>query len=191
MKFQSSLGILLLLFFSCDNQAHLDEIRQHRRDVFKAFSNPRTSPIEEKELSFFSGLKYFDINSDYRVKCSLSKHVGLQKYQMIRSKGDTVLYDVAGTLSGHLLENPFQLTAFYSQDSSELFLPFWDHSNGAETYGGGRYVDVQKLESLWVLDFNKSYNPYCSYNPEYTCPIPPKENLIEQKVLAGEKSYSH
>jgi hypothetical protein len=40
-----------------------------------------------------------------------------------------------------------------------------------------------------IVDFNKSYNPYCVYNHKYSCPIPPKENFIEFKIQAGVKNY--
>ncbi|MCL2877903.1 MAG: DUF1684 domain-containing protein, partial [Acidobacteria bacterium] len=39
------------------------------------------------------------------------------------------------------------------------------------------------------LDFNRAYNPYCTYNPEYSCPSPPKENTLPVPIRAGEKKY--
>ncbi|MCS6834243.1 MAG: DUF1684 domain-containing protein, partial [Flammeovirgaceae bacterium] len=40
-----------------------------------------------------------------------------------------------------------------------------------------------------ILDFNYAYNPYCAYNTMFDCPIPPAENHLPVKVLAGEKVY--
>ena len=71
-----------------------------------------------------------------------------------------------------------------------IFLPFTDDSNGFETYGGGRYLDIDKPEDgvrKIVLDFNIAYNPYCAYSDAYSCPIPPRENNLSVKILAGAK----
>jgi len=67
-------------------------------------------------------------------------------------------------------------------------------SNGQESYEGGRYIDLQipereaadaqELDKI-TIDFNKAYNPHCAYNHNYSCPIPPKENHLDVKVLAG------
>ncbi len=72
-----------------------------------------------------------------------------------------------------------------------LFLPFTDLTNGNGTYGGGRYIDLEipKGDTM-VIDFNKSYNPYCAYNGKYSCPIPPKENDLNIAIKAGVKNYS-
>jgi uncharacterized protein len=75
---------------------------------------------------------------------------------------------------------------------NNLFLPFKDHTNGEESYGGGRYInlyttDIQdgKIE----IDLNTCYNPWCAYSDGYNCPIPPKENHLEMEVRAGEKNF--
>jgi uncharacterized protein (DUF1684 family) len=72
-----------------------------------------------------------------------------------------------------------------------LFLPFSDATNGNETYSGGRYIDLRIPTSDSVLiDFNKAYNPYCAYNPKYSCPIVPKQNRLPIPVRAGVKAFT-
>jgi uncharacterized protein (DUF1684 family) len=67
-----------------------------------------------------------------------------------------------------------------------LFLPFTDLTNGNETYGSGRYIDLRIPErETIIIDFNKAYNPYCAYNYGYACPIPPKENKLKVEIRAG------
>ena len=39
----------------------------------------------------------------------------------------------------------------------------------------------------YALDFNQAYNPYCVYNPTYSCPLPPAENTLEVAISAGER----
>jgi hypothetical protein len=71
-----------------------------------------------------------------------------------------------------------------------LFLPFTDLTNGDESYGGGRYIDLKVSDSdTIIIDFNKAYNPYCAYNHKYSCPIPPAENTLSVEIKAGVKKY--
>ena len=44
-------------------------------------------------------------------------------------------------------------------------------------------------DSRLVVDFNYAYNPYCAYNPNWSCPIPPSENRLTVSITAGEKTY--
>ena len=78
----------------------------------------------------------------------------------------------------------------FSSSNNNVFLMFNDQTNGDQTYSGGRYIDLNFKNSKRIeIDFNKAYNPYCEYDIKYTCPIPPKENKISIKILAGEKKY--
>jgi uncharacterized protein (DUF1684 family) len=71
-----------------------------------------------------------------------------------------------------------------------LFLPFADLTNGEETYGGGRYLDLTiPTGNTILLDFNKAYNPYCAYNPKYSCPLVPKQNRLDIPIIAGVKAF--
>jgi hypothetical protein len=78
-----------------------------------------------------------------------------------------------------------------------VFLPFADTTNGSTTYGAGRYLldtvkgaDLGEHEGRLVLDFNFAYNPSCSYDPVWTCPLPPLEDRLEVPISAGELDYS-
>jgi uncharacterized protein (DUF1684 family) len=73
-----------------------------------------------------------------------------------------------------------------------LFLPFKDETNGFETYGGGRYMDVRistLKDGKIILNFNKAYNPYCAYGDGFNCPIPPLENHLNFSIKAGERDF--
>ncbi|MCB0475507.1 MAG: DUF1684 domain-containing protein, partial [Flavobacteriaceae bacterium] len=75
---------------------------------------------------------------------------------------------------------------------NHIFIPFTDLSSGNESYGGGRYIDLEipRGDTL-VIDFNKAYNPYCAYNHKYSCPIPPRENSLPVAIHAGVKAFKH
>jgi uncharacterized protein (DUF1684 family) len=73
-----------------------------------------------------------------------------------------------------------------------LFLPYNDLTNGKTSYGSGRFIDIEIPKAgskTIVIDFNKSYNPYCAYNYKYSCPIPPSENILAVAIPAGVKAY--
>ncbi len=67
-------------------------------------------------------------------------------------------------------------------------MPFRDATSGTETYGAGRYLDLEPLpDGSYDLDFNLAYSPYCAYSPSYSCPLPPPENRLGARILAGER----
>jgi uncharacterized protein (DUF1684 family) len=77
-----------------------------------------------------------------------------------------------------------------------LFLPFRDATNGTETYGAGRYLlDAAKSADLGgdlarrtlVLDFNFAFQPSCSFDPRWSCPLSPPENRLDIRIEAGER----
>ena len=75
-----------------------------------------------------------------------------------------------------------------------LFLSFADATSGRETYGACRYLldtvkgaDLGELDGRLVLDFNFAYNPSCSYDPRWVCPLAPPENRLRLPVRAGER----
>ncbi len=73
---------------------------------------------------------------------------------------------------------------------NNLFLPFKDLTNAHGSYGGGRYIDLKIPEGKSIIiDFNKSYNPYCAYSDRYSCPIPPEENHLKIEIPVGIKAY--
>ena len=89
-----------------------------------------------------------------------------------------------------------ELTAYKStltgEGSESLFVPFRDATTSRETYGAGRFMDLDEPESEeFVLDFNRAYNPLCNYSPAYNCAIPPRENHLQVAIRAGEKTYPH
>jgi uncharacterized protein (DUF1684 family) len=76
-----------------------------------------------------------------------------------------------------------------------LFVPFRDGTSGTETYGNGRYLDLEPEihhigEGKWILDFNEAYNPWCEYSEDFVCPYAPPENWLTTPIRSGEKCLS-
>jgi uncharacterized protein (DUF1684 family) len=71
-------------------------------------------------------------------------------------------------------------------------MPFMDSQAGRETYGSGRYLDIEEQpegNSIYLIDFNAAYNPYCAYGKGYSCPMTPRENRLGIPIPVGEKSF--
>jgi len=86
------------------------------------------------------------------------------------------------------------LNAYKSEEAeTRLFIPFKDATNGKETYGAGRYLDLYEerdyIEDRWILDFNIATNPWCAYSHNYVCPLIPSENILKVEIKTGEKKY--
>ena len=74
-------------------------------------------------------------------------------------------------------------------EEAALSIFFRDETCGALSYGVGRYLDPEPsaADDRYTLDFNRAYNPLCAFSPHFNCPIPPRENLLSVKILAGEQ----
>src|SRR6185295_14931363 len=69
-----------------------------------------------------------------------------------------------------------------------LFVPFLDRTSGSETYGAGRYLDIEPDEDgTYALDFNLAYHPSCVYDDRFSCPLTPAENRLDIPIEAGER----
>jgi len=170
-------------------QTELD--RRRNRDEF--FRESRESPI--KDRAAFTGLRYFEPDVVWRVTATLERLDGGKPYKVTMTGGDgsdrrTESYQPYGRATFTLAGRECRLLVFRSQDDGQLFIPFKDLTNGGDTYGAGRYLDVPEKDVSGEeipLDFNQAYNPYCAYNPTYTCPTPPAENHLKVAVRAGER----
>ncbi len=109
---------------------------------------------------------------------------------METSKGDKRLFIKYGKLEFEIEDSICQLQVFKVKDQEYYFTPFMDSTNGNESYYGGRYVTLEKLENnKFVLDFNLAYNPSCAYSDQYSCVLVPFENRLSIPIEAGVKKY--
>ena len=149
------------------------------------------SPVPENRRAAFPALVYFLIDEAYRVPAELRVVRGEEVMEMPTSTGLRRMMRRIGTLEFTLKGGRQSLTAFAEANDNDLrrlFVPFGDLTNGAETYQGGRYLDLDRTATgIYDLDFNRAYNPFCVFNASYDCPIPPRENRLGIPVRAGEK----
>ncbi|UPL19342.1 DUF1684 domain-containing protein [Microbacterium aurugineum] len=109
-------------------------------------------------------------------------------FEHIRDNGGTRDLVVPGDIRLELAGQEYTLAAF--DDGGTLLLVFGDETNGAETYGSGRFLFVQLRddEGAVVLDFNRAFVPPCGFSAQYNCPLPPASNRFPLPIRAGEKN---
>lgn len=164
------------------------EILAMRREK-DAYFRSGDSPVGRHERASFPGLAYFPPDPRYRFEAALVEE-SLQRITIPRTGGDEVEYERVGTFDVRGPEGEATFAAFRtdSTDAGELFIPFKDATSGRKTYGGGRYLEAHALANgQWLLDFNAAYHPFCVYNEEFTCPLPPRENWAKIPIRAGER----
>ncbi len=148
------------------------------------------SPIPHEDRDAFTGLAYYPVGPAYRLEgLALSPYEGgePEAFMMPTSTDELRRAWRAGTFRFVLGGQPVSLVA-YDLGNGSLFVPFLDATSGAETYGAGRYLDLEpELDGTFTLDFNLAYFPYCAYSPDYSCPLTPAENRLPVRVEAGER----
>lgn len=171
-----------------------DSVVSFQTKINAEFANRETSPLTTEN---FKNLKFYSIDSSFFVTARLVRTPDEKPFKMKTTTNRTPLYVKYGEVLFTLKGKECKLNIYRDLELAKkekykeyLFLPFTDLTSGIDSYGGGRYIDlaIPKTDTI-AIDFNKSYNPYCAYSHEYSCPIPPKENDLKVKVAAGVKKF--
>ncbi|GAB2495903.1 DUF1684 domain-containing protein [Algoriphagus taiwanensis] len=181
--------------FWAEAQTYQDSLQAYQHELNLSFADPETSPLPLEKINGFEGLPFFPIDENYRIVAKLEILPASDPFRMRTSDRSMREYDRYALAHFEWEGKKYSLTIYQNTankfepgEEKSLFLPFTDRSNWNETYGGGRYLDLEVPEGEYlVIDFNKAYNPYCAYSDRYSCPIPPKENDLGFEVLAGVK----
>ena len=189
-------GLLLLIIVAfqwlmTDDDYLLAE-QKWRSDRDLSFKGDIDSPIPDSLRESFTKLNWYPVKREFKITATFEKNPEFERLEMPRSQGDPETYIIAGWLKFKIKGQPQRLTAYQPnpKDSKVLFIPFRDLTSPKETYGGGRYIDTRLVNDRVLLDFNRAYNPYCVYNYDFACPIPPEENRLNVEIPAGEKNFS-
>ena len=170
-----------------NTKALLEERRQ--KDVF--FKSHPQSPLTHEQKHNFNGLSYFDPNADLELTVDVEEFEDKVQITMQTTTGDFQNYLKWGKFSFEVGSETVELTLFYSPNSGHFFLPFMDATNQNESYSGGRYLDPERIgETQFHINLNRAYSPYCAYNTQWSCPIPPQDNRLSARIEAGEKRPS-
>jgi uncharacterized protein (DUF1684 family) len=194
MIFRAVLILFVFVCSSCDKKRiHNTNLNEFQKQLNASFKDATTTPFNNSDLKRFSGLDFFQIDSNYIVKAEITLIGNAKKIKLSTSTGSELNVIKYAELIFMINAKKYKLFAYKYLNSTDyppnhLFVPFLDKTNGYETYGGGRYLDLYQNSSLKItIDFNNSYNPLCAYNESYSCPLVPKENFLDATVKAGVK----
>ena len=192
--------IFIIFSFSCKEQKRYanNNLSEYQKNVNDFFKDASVSPLKSKDLKNFKGLDFFESDSTYIVSARIQKTPESLPFKMKTTSNTPADFRMYGKLIFNLKNQDLELFVYENLEyidvegyENYLFLPFSDQTNGFETYGGGRYIDIYLNENdFTIIDFNKAYNPQCVYNENYSCPIVPRENNLKIRVEAGVKNFT-
>lgn len=164
---------------------------REQKDIF--FKKHMQSPIPIEYRQQFEMLQYYPPDSNFRFELKLHEHGDKKPMQIEDTKGNIREFLRWGEFQFKVGNEMSTIQAYKSNSEEErLFIPFRDVTSGKETYGAGRYLDLElknfTKNDEWILDFNKAYNPWCAYSKDYACPFVPPENWLKISIYAGEKN---
>ena len=172
---------------------YVEEIEGFRAGKDEFFKTSHSSPIPHDARHDFTGLPYFPVDPSLRFEeLTLEPYQGTEPsaFQIPTSDGQLRPAHRAGTFTFEREGAPRRLTAYVLDGggSDSVFVPFLDATSGRETYGAGRYLDLEpEPDHTYSLDFNLAYHPYCVYAESYSCPLTPAENRLPIRIEAGER----
>lgn len=162
----------------------------HRAEKDEFFRSSPHSPIAAAHREGFPGLFYFGVDPDLCIgglRLEPYSGPGPERLSIPTSDGGAREARRAGELRFVIGSEALRLTA-YDMGGGSLFVPFRDATSGSETYGAGRYLDLEaEADGTFTLDFNLAYFPFCAYSPLYSCPLTPAENILPVRIGAGER----
>ena len=194
--------LIFLIFYNvafAQQSDYIYSIQMFQRELNKEFGTKETSILLKKDFKNFKGLDFYPIDSTYRVTAIFVRTPGEKPFLMPTTTTRSPEYVKYGTATFDLKGKSFTLSLYQNTDPEHqkkyknyLFLPITDYTSGNGSYGAGRFIDetIPKGDTI-IIDFNKAYNPYCAYNPTYSCPIPPEENDLKIFIPVGVKDFGH
>jgi len=160
------------------------------------FKTADWSPLTAEDRKTFTHLHYYPYDITWRFEGPIHRYTRVDSIKIRGSKAGDVRPAVRyGYFEFEKDGQKFRLQIIKILPTepgrkAHLFLGFWDETSDVETYGGGRYIDIEEhKQNRYIVDFNYAYNPYCAYSDRYSCAIPPFENRLKIAVRAGEKIY--
>ena len=139
----------------------------------------------------FKGLEYFPLSQDWRLTARFEPYSPMKKIPIINILGMEEDMDSPGALLFDVDGKQYRLDTVLEDGETDYFVMFADETSGKQTYGAGRFMYVKPpVDGNTVLDFNKSYNPPCTFSPYATCPLPPPQNRLPLAITAGELKYA-
>ena len=189
------IGLIVIVIFvygfsgGQTTEEYIEMITEEREDQDIFMRNSSDSPFYKK-LDEYNGLTFYPIDAKYKIKARFTP-ITKKTIRKLPTNDDQMReYLDYGFAEFTFSDKDQKLIILEDVTEEKLFLAFGDETSAIDTYGAGRYLDVTHSGGNAItLDFNLSYNPYCAYSDEFSCPLPPRENLLSVAIEAGEKTY--
>jgi len=153
----------------------------------------RLRDLESPLVKQITEIPSFPIDSKWRVEAKFEKFATTKDIAIPNVLGEIEYEKCYGELKFSINGNEYSLLPLGDGIEGGFFVIFGDGTSAEETYGAGRFLSVEKPneDGITYIDFNKATNPPCAFTDFATCPLPPKDNIINVRILAGEKTGEH
>lgn len=203
----SLLFILSSIIFSCTPQnkwersngqkgeegsnPYIKTVNNYRDSLNAVFMSGMNKVIPTEKRTPAHHLQFFDVKENYRISAQFTRINTNETFIMETNTDRKPVYRVFGKFVFEVENQALSLKVYQDTAHSDvLFCPFKDLTNGKQSYGAGRYLNFTLKDTLQpIIDFNYAYNPYCAYNPDFSCPIPPSDNHLQVQIPAGEMKW--
>lgn len=150
----------------------------------------RARDLNSELVKNFNGIERFPIDQSWDIKAKFEAYIPPKEIMVPNVLGQIDRENSPGAVVFDRNGKTYRIDAV-DEGGDKLFLIFADQTSSDETYGGGRFLYVNKPDSTGTinLDFNKAYNPPCVFTKYATCPLPPLQNYLKLRIEAGEKVY--
>jgi uncharacterized protein (DUF1684 family) len=148
----------------------------------------RLADNESEVRKGFGHRVWYDVDDNYRVNAKFIPYDPPRKVPIVNVLDEISDEPSPGYLEFEIFGRKYTLDVVGDDDG--LFTIFKDKTAGDTTYGSGRFLYVEekpKPNTIFKLDLNRAYNPPCAFSEFTTCPLPPKQNILDTKIEAGEK----
>ena len=203
--FVSYFGFFLIFTFSVflngcktyteEEKKYISEIEKKREVKNQFMRDDPASPFNARTKVEFKPLKYFDVNPNFVFQSTLTENEVKDTVVIFGTKGEERNVVRFGFLQFVFENKTYKLNVYEATaKTGEKHHSIWftDKTTAEETYGVGRYLNFElnpEKNFVYTIDFNLAFNPYCAYSKDYSCAIPTREDYIDLKIRAGEKTF--
>jgi uncharacterized protein (DUF1684 family) len=187
---------------AADSLKAVNETLDYRRTAEEYFRHEKDSPFNTEPAVPFEGLRWFPPDPGMYFTAKLERYerpetvivYGTKKEPRKQLRYGYFTLQIEGKVCRiNVYKFPPEITAQHPELDGVLSAWFTDETTGRETYHVGRYLQIEPESKdpghLYVLNLNNAHNPYCAYNPVYSCAIPTREDRLPVAIRAGEMNY--
>ena len=151
-KYFSILSIAVFLL-SCsaqkkvEPQSYSDYIAQHQKHYMEEFIKDQRAPLNAEDLKH---VHFYPADESLKCECNFQLTPEEKPFELSTYSGITKPFRQYGIATCNINNTETKVHLYTSLRTiampgykDHLFLPFKDVTNGDETYGGGRYIDLK------------------------------------------------